>query len=47
MAESYPWQEVIAALRKTASATLHLFERNGLFEDQQTLDAFRASGLLR
>ena len=47
MEESYPWKKVIANLRKTASATLHLFERNGLFEDQQTLDAFRASGLLR
>ena len=47
MEESYPRLEVIAGLCKTASATLHLFERNGLFEDQQTLDAFRASGLLR
>lgn len=47
IAESYPQQEVITGLKKTASATLRLFERNGLFEDSQTLDAFQSSGLLR
>jgi hypothetical protein len=46
ISEAYPWSEVKAGLRKTASATLRLFERNGLFEDGRTLDAFRASGLL-
>jgi hypothetical protein len=45
--ESYPQQEVIAGLRKTASATIHLFQRNGLFEESRTLDAFESSGLLR
>lgn len=44
--ESYPPEEVIAGLRKTAGATLRLFERNGLFRDARTLDAFRRSGLL-
>jgi len=44
--ESYPANEVIAALRKTAGATLHLFERNGLFEEPGTLHAFNSSGLL-
>lgn len=46
ISESYPWSEVIAGLRKTASATLRLFERNGLFEDPRTLDTFQASGLV-
>jgi len=46
MEESYPWPEVLADLRKTASATLRLFERNGLFEDQQTREAFQKSGLI-
>jgi hypothetical protein len=44
--ESYPPHEVMAGLRKTASATIRLFERNGLFEDSQTLYAFQSSGLL-
>lgn len=44
--ESYPQEVVIAGLRKTASATLRLFERNGLFEEPGTLDAFHRSGLL-
>ena len=44
--ESYPAQEVIAGLRKTAGATLRLFERNGLFEEPVTFDAFNNSGLL-
>jgi hypothetical protein len=46
MEESYPWPEVIAGLRKTAGATLHLFERNGLFEDPRTLEEFQKSGLI-
>jgi hypothetical protein len=46
MEESYPANEVIAGLRKTASATLRLFERNGLFEEAGTMDAFSRSGLL-
>ncbi|HST22772.1 MAG TPA: diiron oxygenase [Blastocatellia bacterium] len=45
--ESYPQQKVLAGLRRTASATLHLFERNGLFEEPKTLFAFQSSGLLR
>jgi hypothetical protein len=44
--ESYPQQKVLAGLRRTASATLRLFERNGLFEEPKTLSAFRSSGLL-
>ncbi|HEX8090519.1 MAG TPA: hypothetical protein VF762_16790, partial [Blastocatellia bacterium] len=44
--ESYPQEEVMAALRKTAGATLRLFERNGLFGEARTLDAFHRSGLL-
>jgi hypothetical protein len=46
MEESYPWPEVIAGLRKTAGATLRLFERNGLFEDTQTVEEFQRSGLI-
>jgi len=46
MEESYPWKEVIAGLKKTASATLRLFERNALFKDQQTLEVFQSSGVL-
>ena len=46
MAESYPWPEVLADVRKTAAATLRLFERNGLLEDRQTLDAFQSSQLI-
>jgi hypothetical protein len=44
--ESYPWPEVISGLRKTAGATLRLFERNGLFEDRETLEEFQRSGLI-
>ncbi|HWX40134.1 MAG TPA: diiron oxygenase [Blastocatellia bacterium] len=44
--ESYPPARVIAGLRKTAFATLRLFERNGVFEDSRTFDAFNESGLL-
>ena len=46
MEESYPWTEVIAGLRKTAGATLRLFERNGLFNDRQTLEEFQRIGLI-
>jgi P-aminobenzoate N-oxygenase AurF len=46
MEESYPWPEVLAGLRKTAGATLRLFERNGLFDDHQTLEEFQRSGLI-
>lgn len=46
IAESYPPDVVLAGLRKTARATLHLLKRNGVFEDAQTLEAFQASGLL-
>jgi hypothetical protein len=46
IAESYPSPVVMAGLRKTARATLHLLKRNGVFEDSQTLEAFQASGLL-
>jgi hypothetical protein len=44
--ESYPPARVIAGLRKTGFATLRLFERNGVFEDSRTLEAFNQSGLL-
>lgn len=44
--ESYPYSEVIAGLRKTARVTLSILERNGIYEDPQTLEAFQISGLL-
>lgn len=46
VAESYPWPEVLAGVRKTASATLRLLERNGLLEDSQTREAFQSSELI-
>ena len=45
MVESYPLPVVMSELCKTARATLHLLERNGLFEDSCTLAAFQANGL--
>ncbi|PYP88327.1 MAG: hypothetical protein DMF61_06975 [Blastocatellia bacterium AA13] len=44
--ESYPSSDVIAGLKKTAFATIRLFERNGVLEDSRTRDAFYSSGLL-
>lgn len=44
--ESYPYSEVIAGLRKTARVTLSILERNGIYEDPKTLEAFQISGLL-
>ncbi|HVG20254.1 MAG TPA: diiron oxygenase [Blastocatellia bacterium] len=44
--ESYPHSEVIAGLRKTARVTLSILERNGIYEDPKTLEAFQTSGLL-
>jgi hypothetical protein len=44
--ECYPWKSVIADLRNTASATLRLFKRNGVFDDLPTYEAFQASGLI-
>jgi hypothetical protein len=44
--ESYPQSEVIAGLRKTARVTLSILERNGIYEDPKTLEAFQTSGLL-
>lgn len=46
VAESYPYPEVIAGLRKTARVTLAILERNGIYEDPKTLEAFQMSGLL-
>lgn len=46
MAEWYPWPEVLACVRKTAGATLRVLERNGLFEDSQTREAFQSSELI-
>lgn len=46
VAESYPYAEVIAGLRKTARVTLSILERNGIYEDPKTLAAFQTSGLL-
>jgi hypothetical protein len=45
--ESYPYSEVIAGLRKTARVTLTILERNGIYEDPKTLEAFQMSGLLK
>jgi hypothetical protein len=44
--ESYPYSEVIAGLKKTARVTLSILERNGIYEDPRTLEAFQKSGLL-
>jgi len=44
--ESYPRSEVIAGIRKTARVTLSILERNRIYEDPETLEAFRMSGLL-
>ena len=46
IAESYPWPEVLAGVRKTAGAVLRLVERNGLFENPQTREAFQSSELI-
>ena len=46
VAESYPYSKVIAGLRKTARVTLSILERNGIYEDPKTLEAFQLSGLL-
>lgn len=46
IAESYPWPEVLAGVRKTAGAVLRLVERNGLFEIPQTREAFQSSELI-
>lgn len=46
IAESYPWPEVLASVRKTAGAALRLFARNGLLEDPQTREAFQSSELI-
>lgn len=46
VAESYPYPEVIAGLRKTARVTLAILERNGIYEDSKTLETFQMSGLL-
>jgi para-aminobenzoate N-oxygenase AurF len=44
--ESYPRSEVIAGIRKTARVTLSILERNRIYEDPGTLEAFQRSGLL-
>jgi P-aminobenzoate N-oxygenase AurF len=44
--ESYPRSEVIAGIRKTARVTLSILERNRIYEDPVTLEAFQRSGLL-
>lgn len=45
--ECYPQSQVLANVRSGAKATLRHFERNGVFEDRRTLDAFLSSGLIR
>lgn len=44
--ESYPHSEVISRIRRTARVTLSIIERNGIYQDLRTLEAFQASGLL-
>ena len=46
MNEAYPSQQVIADIRRAAKATLRLFERNDLFADPLTADAFQKCGLI-
>jgi hypothetical protein len=44
--ESYPGEEVIGGIRKTARATLGILERNGVFKEPAALDAAQKSGLI-
>jgi hypothetical protein len=44
--ESHPTSQVQAAIRRAASSTLRMFERNGVFEDSRTRDRFAAHGLV-
>lgn len=44
--ESQPPDRVRASIRKAASSTLRLFERNGVFEDSRTRDRFAERGLI-
>lgn len=43
--ECYPRPAVVADIRATAAATIHLFERHGLLEHAATYDAFARAGL--
>jgi P-aminobenzoate N-oxygenase AurF len=45
--EAWPRESVLRGARESASATLSLFERNGVFTDAAALDAFHLSQLLR
>ena len=44
--ESYPREEVMAGIRRSAKATLRLFERHELYEHERTHEAFASRGLL-
>lgn len=46
MHESYPRSVVVSGVREAAKATLRLFERNGVFIDAETIDAFQQGGLI-
>ena len=46
IADSYPPERVAAEIRKTARATLRLFERHGLYDEAQVREAFEAHRLL-
>jgi len=37
---------VKASIRKAASSTLRIFERNGVFDDPRSRDAFAEKGLV-
>ncbi|MBO0719578.1 MAG: diiron oxygenase [Blastocatellia bacterium] len=47
MEEAWPRESVLKGARESASATLSLFERNSVFTDAATLDAFHLSQLLK
>jgi hypothetical protein len=44
--DCHPREEVVADIRATAAATIHLFERHGLLEHAATYDAFALAGLV-
>ncbi|HWS82755.1 MAG TPA: diiron oxygenase [Ktedonobacteraceae bacterium] len=46
MAETYSPSAILSEVQRGAKATLRLFERNGIFEDELTRIAFLQSGLL-
>jgi hypothetical protein len=44
--ESHPPNQVAATIRKAASSTIRIFERNGVLDDTRTREAFATKGLI-